>query len=176
MRAASAIQTARLDLVPLRADDADEMVGVLADAALYAFTGGSPPDLANLRDRYDRLLRGWSANGMEQWFNWIVRLRSTGEAIGFVQATVRDAVSVAEIAWLIGTTWQRRGYAAEAASSLVGWLETVGVREIVAHVHPRHAASAGVATRAGLTPTGALDADGEQLWRRGRSDRSPKRS
>ena len=40
---AEPIPTSRLDLVPLRAGHADEMVTVLADADLYTFIGGSPP-------------------------------------------------------------------------------------------------------------------------------------
>ena len=165
MLAAQKIETVRLDLVPLRPSDADEMVSVLAEPALYAFTGGTPPDIATLRDRYDRQARGWSSDGTERWLNWIVRLRATSGAIGFVQATARDGASVAEIAWLIGVAWQGRGYATEAVSAVVGWLETAGATEIVAHIHPGHSASAGVAARAGLTPTGDLDADGEQIWR-----------
>jgi RimJ/RimL family protein N-acetyltransferase len=170
MRVASTIETARLDLNPLRTADADEMVGVLAEPVLYSFTGGTPPDLATLRARYEHLLRGWSSDGTEQWFNWIARLRATGEAIGFVQATARNATGVAEIAWLISVAWQGQGYATEAVSSLVGWLETAGAHEIVAHIHPDHAASAGVAARAGLMPTGELDPDGEQIWRRAKSE------
>jgi RimJ/RimL family protein N-acetyltransferase len=166
MLAPSGIKTARLDLDALRPADADEMVSVLADRSLYAFTGGTPPDLATLRERYDQQARGWSSDGRQQWCNWIVRLRATGEAIGFVQATVRDAGAVVEIAWLIGVAWQGQGYATEVVSSLVDWLVTAGAGEIEAHVHPGHAASAGVAARAGLTPTGELDADGEQIWRR----------
>lgn len=166
MFAPSTIETARLELAPLRPDDADEMVGVLADPLLYAFTGGTPPDPATLRDRYGRQARGWSSDGTEQWLNWIVRLPATNEAIGFVQATVLDAGSVAEIAWLIGVAWQGQGYATEAVTSVVGWLETAGAAEIVAHVHPGHRASAGVAARAGLISTDELDADGEQIWRR----------
>ena len=42
-------------------------------------------------------------------------------------------------------------------------LET-DAREVVAHIHPDHAASARVATRAGLLPT-PDQVDGEQVWR-----------
>jgi hypothetical protein len=39
------------------------------------------------------------------------------------------------------------------------------VEVIEAHIHPRHIASESVARKAGLAPTGALDPDGEQIWR-----------
>jgi RimJ/RimL family protein N-acetyltransferase len=160
------IRTARLDLVPLRPDEADEMAGVLADPGLYAFTGGEPPDSDMLRERYQRQVVGQSADGSEQWLNWIARLRESGQAIGYVQATIRPAANEADVAWLISVASQGRGLASEAAAALVDWLIAGGVRTIEAHIHPEHAASAAVARRAGLTATDTFDADGEQVWRR----------
>jgi hypothetical protein len=84
---ADRIVTARLKLVPLAVGDAEEMVGVLGDERLYAFTGGRPPTLAELRARYAQLVVGRSPDGTEQWRNWIVRLRD-GRAVGTVQATI----------------------------------------------------------------------------------------
>jgi RimJ/RimL family protein N-acetyltransferase len=162
--------TARLELVPLRVADAEEMVEVLADPTLYAFTGGRPPTPRELVDRYRAQVPGHSPVGDEEWRNWIVRERSSAAAAGFVQATISgaDDARIAEIAWLIGIRWQGRGYATEAARGLVGWLDEAGVREIVAHIHPDHAASAAVAERIGLEPTGTI-VDGERRWRRVRA-------
>jgi RimJ/RimL family protein N-acetyltransferase len=81
-----------------------------------------------------------------------------------VQATIRDAGRTAHVAWVIGVDWQRQGFASEAAAALVEWLRAGGVDEVVAHIHPDHAASATVATRAGLQPTDDL-VDGELVWR-----------
>jgi RimJ/RimL family protein N-acetyltransferase len=161
--------TERLELVPLRVDDAEEMVAVLVDPALYRFIGGEPPTLDTLVARYGAQLAGGPSDGREAWHNWIVRERSSGAATGFVQATIvepiDDAARSAEIAWVIGTPWQGRGYATEAARALVAWLESGGVSSIVAHVHPDHGASALVAERAGLEPTDVM-VDGERAWRR----------
>lgn len=159
------IATRRLDLVPLRSRDADEMFGVLADPRLYSFIGAGPPSREALRARFERQTVGHSSGGAEEWYNWIVRLRSTGVAIGFVQATIVESGDVASTAWLIGVPWQGRGFAAESARAVVMWLERRGVRTIVAHVRPDHHASAAVARHAGLEPTGDFDFDGEQVWR-----------
>lgn len=159
------IHSGRLSLVPLAVSDADEMVGVLSGAALYAFTGGSPPSLSELRTRYAGLAAGRSPDGSEEWRNWIIRREPGRAAVGYVQATVVDGGTRAEIAWVVGLNWQRQGYAAEAAQALVAWLDARGVTVIQAHIHPDHAASAAVARRAGLVPTGQTD-DGEQLWLR----------
>lgn len=141
------------------------MVEVLGDESLYAFIGGEPPALEQLRARYGRLVVGGSADGGEEWHNWIARLRPHGRAVGTVQATVVDRGSRADIAWVIGLPWQGLGFASEAAQALVGWLDARGVATITAHVHPNHRASARVAARAGLSPTGEID-DGERVWRR----------
>jgi RimJ/RimL family protein N-acetyltransferase len=82
-----------------------------------------------------------------------------------VQATVLDpdARPSAMVAWTIGSPWHRQGYASEAAAGLVQWLAGSGVSPIVAHVHPDHAASTGVAARIGMRPT-AEAVDGETVW------------
>jgi RimJ/RimL family protein N-acetyltransferase len=160
------IVTARLELVPLRVADADEMAGVLADPSLFSFIGGRPPTRDEIAERYTAQVRGRSPDGAEAWLNWVVRERPGGAATGFIQATITGSVEarVAEIAWLIGTPWQGRGYATEAASAVVRRLADDGVEMIVAHVHPDHAASAAVARRVGLEPSEVF-VDGECQWR-----------
>jgi RimJ/RimL family protein N-acetyltransferase len=148
----------------MRPADADEMVGVLADQRLYSFIGGGPPDRESLRASYARQAAGQSADGTEEWHNWIVRLRPDGTAVGFVQATIVDAGAVAGIAWLIGVPWQDRGFAVEAVRGLVTWLDRRGIRTVVAHIRPDHHASGSVARRAGLEPTDEFDEDGERIW------------
>jgi RimJ/RimL family protein N-acetyltransferase len=157
--------TARLVLKPLAESDADEMAGVLAAPELYTFIGGEPPTPDGLRARYARLAVGHSPDGSQEWVNWIARRAEDGAAVGTVQATVLDDGRRADVAWVVGTAWQGRGYAVEAASALVAWLRERGVAEIRANIHPEHAASARVAERIGLAPTGELDDEGEQIWR-----------
>lgn len=167
---AQEIGTARLVLVPLRVEHADEMAGVLADPALHTFIGGSPDDARGLRARYLRMTAG-SPDPAVSWCNWVLRLRDEGSLAGTVQATVGPAADgsgalVAEIAWVVGTPWQGRGIAVEAARGLVDWLAGQrAVRSVIAHVHPDHRASAAVATAAGLAPTDEWQ-DGEVKWQR----------
>ncbi|MCD0483646.1 GNAT family N-acetyltransferase [Streptacidiphilus sp. ASG 303] len=162
------IRTGRLVLVPLRAEHADEMAGVLSDPALYAFTGGAPAAVPELRSRYARMIAGPSDPAVS-WCNWVLLLREEGCLTGTVQATVTEdggdgAGRTAEVAWVVGTPWQGRGIATEAARALVARLGELGVRTVVAHIHPDHGASAAVAAAAGLSPTGHLH-DGEVRWR-----------
>jgi RimJ/RimL family protein N-acetyltransferase len=152
--------SARLTMSPLRAEGADEMFAVLNDPALHEFTGGQPATLDELRIRYAMLTAG-SGSPTEEWLNWIVRRRSDGAAVGYMQATVHR--QRAYIAWVIGTPWQRNGYATEAARGLVDWLTGGGTSMIVANIHPSHVASQRVAASIGLHPTDEID-DGEVVW------------
>ncbi|QJT01907.1 GNAT family N-acetyltransferase [Streptomyces asoensis] len=154
--------TARLDLLPLRVEHAAEMAVVLGDPALHTFIGGAPSTPEALRARYERLVAG-SPDPSVSWCNWVLWVRDADRPAGTVQATVtgRDH---AEIAWVVGTPWQGRGFASEAAAGLVGRLREQGVRTFVAHIHPDHHASAAVARSAGLSAT-AERQDGEVRWR-----------
>jgi RimJ/RimL family protein N-acetyltransferase len=153
------IATERLLLTPLAVTDAADMVGVLADPELYRFTGGEPPTGPELEERY-RAQVGGSGVPHETWLNWIIRLGA--EPIGFVQATVTADRST--LAWLVGTGWQRQGFAVEASRGMNHWLATNGAGPPAAWIHPAHVASHRVAERLGLVPTDERDGDGEILW------------
>jgi RimJ/RimL family protein N-acetyltransferase len=159
------LETDRLVLEPLRVEHAEEMTPVLADEALHQFIGGRPESVDELRTRYRRQARGVSDDGDEQWFNWVLRRRDTGALAGTVQATVqRDGDQVtAEVAWVVGIDHQGQGLAREAAVAMALWLRTQGATVLVAHVHPDHAASAGVARAVGLQPTDVVE-DNEIRW------------
>ncbi|NNN35803.1 GNAT family N-acetyltransferase [Streptomyces sp. S3(2020)] len=143
------------------------MSAVLSDPALHTFIGGAPLTAEQLRARYERLVTG-SPDPTVSWLNWVLRRHTDDTLIGTVQATLTDRHH-AEIAWIIGTPWQGHGLASEAARGLVTWLVRQYVRTITAHIHPDHAASAAVATAAGLTPTDEQH-EGETVWRLSLSD------
>ncbi|WP_037370065.1 GNAT family N-acetyltransferase [Amycolatopsis orientalis] len=166
MCTAQRITTTRLDLLPLSVSHAEEMAVVLSDPALHTYIGGAPDSPSALRSRYQRITAGSPDRGVS-WLNWVIQLRGSG-LVGTVQATVRDAV--AEIAWVVGTPWQGRGIATEAARGLVDWLLRQPVDAVIAHVHPENRASAGVAAAAGLAATDEQQ-DGEIRWRRTRQTR-----
>lgn len=162
------ISTERLELLPLRVEHAEEMAAVLSDPALHAFIGGSPSTPEELRLRYERMTAG-APDPAVSWLNWVIRLRDESRLAGTVQATVGPSGDglVAEIAWVVGTAWQGRGIATEAAQALVDWLllQQPAVHGVIAHVHPDHRASAAVAAAAGLCPTDQQQ-DGEIRWQR----------
>src|SRR5918993_2223635 len=107
---AETIRTERLDLLPLRVEHAAEMAVVLSDPALHTYIGGSPETPEGLLARNERLVAGPS-DPTVAWLNWVVSLRAERRLTGSVQATITpDRLgSLAEVAWVIGTSWQGRG-------------------------------------------------------------------
>jgi RimJ/RimL family protein N-acetyltransferase len=162
--AAEPISTTRLDLVPVSVEHATEMAVVLDDPALHEFIGGAPETADQLRSRFARWTAG-SGRPDQVWLNWVIRSRESGVLTGTVQATVHplEPRAYAEVAWVVGTPWQRRGIATEAALALAEWLRANGIERLVAHIQTDHVGSTRVATAIGLQPTDRV-VDGETEW------------
>jgi RimJ/RimL family protein N-acetyltransferase len=155
------LRTERYVLTPLSVADAVDMMSVLADVELYTFTGGAPPNIAQLTARYIAQVSG-SGTPDELWHNWIIRSVDGHEPLGFVQSTIMT--SSADVAWVVGTRSQGGGVAKESAHAMCQWLRGCGVQRITAHIHPEHVASARVARACGLMPTNEVDDDGERVF------------
>ncbi len=158
-------RTDRLSLEPLTVAHAAELAPLLDDRSLHEFTGGAPLSAAALAARSARLAARRSPGGDQLWGNWVLRVRATGEAAGTVQATLPaagPAAGPAEVAWVVVRAAQGRGYATEAAGSLVAVLQAAGWA-VVAYIHPGHLASQRVAQAAGLSLTSGIR-DGETRW------------
>ncbi len=156
------LNSRRLALEPLKVTHAPVMATIIGDPSLYAFIGGSPMTLAQVKSLYQRL-EGGSPDPCETWLNWVLRSRDQSALVGTIQVTVWPDRSRAEIAWIVGAAWQGRGIATEAAAQVVQWLRRRGIRLVIAHIHPDHGASQAVARHIGLTPTTTV-VDGEVEW------------
>jgi RimJ/RimL family protein N-acetyltransferase len=144
---------------------AAELAPLPDDTSLHEFTGGAPLSAAALAARYARLAARRSPGGDQMWGNWAVRVRAAGTVAGTVRATLPASgpfAGPAEVAWVVVRPAQGRGYATEAARSLVALLQAVGWT-VVAHIDPGHLASQWVARSAGLSPTVDVR-DGEIRW------------
>ncbi len=163
---APTIETARLTLEPLRVEHAGELAPLLDDPRLHAYTGGRPLTLAELSARYQRLVAGRSPDGGQGWMNWLVRQRGAAP-VGTLQATLHvDAgLMTADLAWVVAVAHQRRGFATEAATAVMEWLQRAGVERFAANIHPENVPSASVARRLRLGPTRET-VDGELRWLR----------
>jgi len=98
------------------------MFAVLSDPAIYQYENAPPPSVEWLRERFARLESRCSADGCEQWLNWVIRL-STSELIGYVQATLH-ADGRAAIAYELSSAYWGRGLAREAVEGMINELVT----------------------------------------------------
>ncbi|MEU0966127.1 GNAT family N-acetyltransferase [Streptomyces sp. NPDC005917] len=160
------LQGDRLLLEPLAITHVEEAEEILNDKRLHEWIGGTPPTREELEQRYRRQAVGHSPDGRQGWLNWMLRNRSDGQLVGTVQATLYHPGPgrvEAELAWVVGHAFQGVGYGKEGALAMALWLRSQGVAGFVAHVHPGHRASAGIAKALGLKPTGEVH-DSEVLW------------
>ena len=114
------IRSTNITLEPQLVVHAEEMFAVLSDPAIYTYENEPPASLEWLRARFARLESRRSADGEEQWLNWVIRGQPS-QLIGFVQATVR-ANHCATIAYVLASSHWRRGLASEAVKAMIAEL------------------------------------------------------
>lgn len=149
------IHTPRLVLEPQVARHAAEMFVVLADPRIYEHENAPPASEQSLRARYARLETRCSADGREQWLNWVVRVRDGGAAVGYVQATVLPG-GRALIGYEFGSAWWGRGLAHEATVAVVEELaRTAGVTTVGAVFKRTNRRSRRLLQRLGMRPAHA---------------------
>jgi RimJ/RimL family protein N-acetyltransferase/catechol 2,3-dioxygenase-like lactoylglutathione lyase family enzyme len=111
------IEAGRFTLEPQVAAHAEEMFAVLSDPAIYEYENEPPPSLEWLRERFTKLETRRSADGLEQWLNWVIRL-PTSELIGYVQGTVHSNGRAA-IAYELSSKYWGRGLASQAVQAMI---------------------------------------------------------
>jgi ribosomal-protein-alanine N-acetyltransferase len=145
------IETAALTLVPQTVAHAEEMFAVLGDPAIYEYEHQPPPSVEWLRTRFARLESRRSADGLEGWLNWVVRVPSS-ELIGYVQATLRADGSAA-IAYVLASPFWGRGLARVAVEAMIAELaESYGVRTLTAVLKQENLRSLRLLERIGFSP------------------------
>ena len=150
------VETAALTLEPQAARHAVEMFAVLSDPAIYEYENEPPASMEALSRRYTALESRRSPDGREQWLNWVIRL-PTGEAIGYVQATVYPDRRAA-IAYELGSAWWGRGLARQAVEAMVAELAAQhGARRLTAVLKQRNVRSLRLLERIGFAPAAADD-------------------
>lgn len=120
-----------LTLEPQTAAHAQQMFAVLCDPAIYEYENQPPPSLQWLRERYEKLETRRSADGAQQWLNWVIRLPD-GRLAGYVQATVHPEGRAA-IAYELASAYWGRGLARCAVEAMIVELaRNHGVRSLEA--------------------------------------------
>jgi RimJ/RimL family protein N-acetyltransferase len=160
MKSDQDLKTTRLTLEPLQPHHAALLFGPLSDAAIYEFIPQNPPCSEEaLAERFAKLAVGRSLDGKQIWLNFAVRLVSSAEYIGRVEATIEEAG--ADIAYLLNPRYWGQGYAQESVRALFEHLAIVHqVRVARAATDTRNDRSAALLKRLGFAFVGRKnDAD-----------------
>jgi RimJ/RimL family protein N-acetyltransferase len=96
---------------PLHADDIDELAAVLLNDVVYEFIGGPPSANEFKLGLRHALLGPPTSKPFERWLNFSVRLASTGQLIGRLEATLHH--QIAEVAYLYSPQFWGQGYATQ---------------------------------------------------------------
>jgi len=110
------LRTSRLVLEPQVEAHAEVMFEVLSDPAIYEYENEPTQSLAWLRERFRKLESRASADGSQQWLNWVVR--GERDVMGYVQATVYDD-SHADVAYVFASRFWGQGFAREAVEAML---------------------------------------------------------
>jgi RimJ/RimL family protein N-acetyltransferase len=135
------------------------MFPVLADPELYVYLPlDAPESVDSLTERYARLARGYPETDDEIWLNWIVRERTSGACVGYVQATIYEDLSC-DLAYLLRTAAWGNGYATEACEAVLPELWTeYDVDRVEITLDNRNLRGARVAERLGFVLDRIADA------------------
>jgi RimJ/RimL family protein N-acetyltransferase len=126
------------------------MFVVLSDPAIYRHENQPPTSPEALRERYRRLESRCSADGREQWLNWVIRLPS-GELAGYVQATVKPDGRTA-IAYELASRHWGQGIARRAVQAMIDEVVAQhGATLLYAIAKSGNARSIGLLRRLGFT-------------------------
>ena len=142
INAEALLETQRLWLEPLQPHHASLLFPLLQDTRIYRYIPQDPPaSLAVLEQRYQKLQSRLSPLRDEAWLNWVVRLRSSLQHIGRVEASVLPN-GTAQLAYEFFPDFWGQGYATEACQRVLQMLfADYQVSAVTAKVDTRNTAS-----------------------------------
>jgi RimJ/RimL family protein N-acetyltransferase len=142
------IETERLLLRPLEAQDAEDLVALHSTAEVSRFMTVLDRDLALRRISQDR--RNWAERG----YGLVAILeQGSGRFLGRSGLQGWPQFGEVEVGWAVKPTSWGRGVATEAGRACLGWgFETLDVPYLTAMIRPDNARSIRVAERLGMAP------------------------
>ena len=141
------IETDRLLLRMIRADDLDHLAALLADPDVVKYVGdGKPAGRDEAERALESIIKHWGTHGFGRWA--VIEKRS-GEFIGF--GGLRSLFGTPEVVYHLAKAHWGKGYASELAhASLRFGFEVRGHDRIVAITKPLNAASIHVMNKLGM--------------------------
>jgi [ribosomal protein S5]-alanine N-acetyltransferase len=155
------LETPRLLMRRLEPADLDSLAALYADPDIRRYFPDGTLTRAETAEELDWFLDGHPEDS--RLGLWAAIEKASGEFIGRCGLLSWDieGTKEIEIAYLIARSHWRQGFGAEAARALVSHgFETLGLKRLIALVHPDNIASARTAESAGLIFEHALVLDG----------------
>ena len=154
------LETERLLLRPICLDDIVDCTALWGEPATMRFIGsGQPLTAEEVWSRTLRHIGHWHALG---YGYWAVREKEGGRFVGDVgfqnlrRSMQPDLGDRPEIGWVLAAHAQGRGYAREAVSAALAWVDgELQATETVCIIRPAHERSIRIAIEAGYRRTGA---------------------
>src|SRR3954465_14700585 len=154
MGEAPVLQTERLTLRPFRASDADAQAAMMGDPEVMRHLGGHP---LSREDSWRKLLGGHAMWSLFGFGYWAVERRGGGAMIGqigfadFQRDMSPPVAGLPEMGWLFAREAGGQGYATEAASAGLDWIEgALRLPETVAIIDHANSGSIRVAEKCGF--------------------------
>ena len=149
------IETPRLVLRAVQAEDYDALVAIREKKEVGEFVGG----VRDARDTWFMMMRTAGMWPLLGYGYWTVDLKETGEVIGevgfadFKRGIQPDISGIPEAGWVFDQPHWGKGFATEAVTAALGWLDTqTDYVQSSCLVSPDHKPSIGVAKKCGYVP------------------------
>lgn len=159
------VQTARLLLTPVGADDVDDLALLYGDPMVALWTG--PWTRASITAWTAEMVERWSVDGVGKW---VAHDRLNGSLVGrggFTRFDL-DGQAVLELGWAVRDALTGRGYATEIGQAAIGWAASFFPHlPIVCFTEVHNLPSQAVMRRLGLRRAGVLHRPGVVAGRPG---------
>jgi RimJ/RimL family protein N-acetyltransferase len=150
----TAVDTERLVLRRWRDEDAPALAAINSDPEVMRYIGAGRPLGRALSDELlERFEREWDERGFGLWA--VEEAAAPGRLLGFCGLTVPmflpDVLPAVEVGWRLAPEAWGRGIATEAAQAALAFgFGALGMREIIAIVHPDNRRSVRVCEKLGM--------------------------
>lgn len=140
--------TRRLSFTEMTAEDIDDIAALLGDPLVMRYYP-RPRDREEARAWIEWNQRLYEEEGFGLWR---VTLRATGEFVGDCGLTPQtiEGVTDIEVGYHVRSPLQGHGYATEAAAACRDHARGLGIRRLIAIIHPQNTPSQHVAEKIGL--------------------------
>jgi ribosomal-protein-alanine N-acetyltransferase len=161
------LETARLRLRPMRAEDAGPLLGIFSDPKVMAAFGGELFDEAQMDQWVARNLAHQAEHG---YGLYSVILKASGRLIGDcgLERMDLDDGPAAELGYDFRSDHWNQGYATEAPSAVRDYaLGALGLPRLVSLIRVGNQASRRVAEKVGMRRLATIQRHGREYWEYG---------